>query len=102
MNIYKLLTMSLALLALTGCLDKKAKEVLKQTGQDTIYINGDDAYYQIGKTPSFTTTNNTIKDNATGLFWQDDNHTKTNKQPHSKALSYCSNLTLDKSDDGRL
>ena len=45
MNIYKLLTMSLALLALTGCLDKKAKEVLKQTGQDTIYINGDDAYY---------------------------------------------------------
>lgn len=92
---------------LTGCTEKitsffTKKIYLKQTGQNTIYIDYDDAYYQSGQAISYTKTNNTIKDNTTTLIWQDNNDKHTANTTHKQATTYCKNLTLDNKDNWRL
>jgi len=36
-----------------------------------------------------------IKDNKTGLLWQDNDHVKNKLQTYKEALAYCSSLELD-------
>jgi PKD repeat protein len=72
------------------------------TNQTKSYKDYDDGYHQTGKARSFSKdyTNNIIKDNVTGLFWQDD--TKVQKN-WSDAVSYCEDyLTLGGYSDWRL
>jgi hypothetical protein len=89
--------------------------VLK-TGQTTVYRAGDDGTYQAGIARSYTrNANGVVKDNATGLEWQDDvpsvekkwvtqaNYDAGNYDDTSgdTATTYCENLTLDGKSDWR-
>ena len=77
-----------------------------KTGQTTVYKQGDDGTYQAGIARSYTRTNGVVKDNATGLEWQDDysdNGGTIKKDANwEDAKTYCANLTLDDKNDWRL
>jgi hypothetical protein len=90
--------------------------VLK-TGQTTVYRAGDDGTYQTGIARSYTrNANGVVKDNATGLEWQDDvppvekpwvtqaNYDAGNYDDTSgdTATTYCENLTHDGKSDWRV
>jgi len=71
------------------------KTTLKKTGQTISYYPGDDGTYQKGVTPSYTRSNDVVKDHITGLQWQDDVEAKTVMKTWSEAQNYCSDLGLD-------
>ena len=103
----KILLLTLSTLLLTGCLENinsffTKQRDLKQTGQNIIYTNNDDAYYQSGIKENFNKINNTIIDNITNLKWQNNKETITLKLSQNKAISYCSNLNLDNDNNWRL
>lgn len=74
---------------------------LKKTGQTKSYNSSgtevtdasvkDDGFYQKGKVPSYTrdATTQTVRDNVTGLVWQDDEEAKTVTRSWEIAKSYC-------------
>jgi len=72
-----------------------SKSTLKKTGQTISYYPGDDGTYQKGVTPSYTRSNDVVKDHITGLQWQDDVEAKTVMKTWSEAQNYCSDLGLD-------
>ncbi len=76
--------------------------VLK-TGQSYQYGYDDDGKYQFGITMSYTRddANNIVKDNATGLEWQDDDEVLEIKD-WADAASCCTNLRLGNHTDWRL
>ncbi len=47
-------------------------------------------------------SNNIVTDSKTKLMWQDDNDSQTQKIKWIKAIEYCKNLKLDKSNKWRL
>ena len=77
-----------------------------KTGQTTVYKVNDDGTYQTGIVRSYTrNANGVVKDNATGLEWQDDysdNGGNIKFVNWSDAISYCDNLVLDGKSDWRL
>ena len=93
---------------------KKAYKILvKKTGQTESYDeNGnvdtsikDDGYYQSGMTPSYTENDNeTIRDNVTGIVWQNDSRVRDDnyKEMPYNAFSYCSTLDFAGSSNWRL
>jgi YD repeat-containing protein len=72
------------------------------TGQTKSYIDYDDGYYQIGIKRSFTRVGNIVKDDITGLIWQDNKEVETNEMYPYDAQQYCNNLTLGGYNDWRL
>ncbi len=70
--------------------------LLRKTGLLRSCMQFDDGYYQAGADASFTRddVNNIVKDNITGLEWQDDDAV-LNKVDFSQAQNICNNLTLD-------
>jgi len=74
---------------------------LLETGQSGSYTASDDGAYRRGESRSFTSIGDgTIKDNVTGLLWQDQatvNNSTTRTQADS--ITYCNNLTLGGYDD---
>jgi len=74
---------------------------LLETGQSGSYTASDDGAYRRGESRSFTSNGDgTIKDNVTGLLWQDQatvNNSTTRTQADS--ITYCNNLTLAGYDD---
>ena len=66
-----------------------SKSTLKKTGQTKSYYPGDDGYYQIGVTPSYTRSNDVVKDHITGLQWQDDVDANTVVMTGEDAKAYC-------------
>ena len=53
---------------------------------------GQDGYYQMGKSRSYTAGGGIIIDNATSLQWQ-DNHYKTSEKDWLDSIFYCADLT---------
>jgi len=72
------------------------ENAILKTGQTTQYKVYDDAYYGRGLERSYTrdTTKKVVRDNATGLMWQDDNNATSIKKNHADSMTYCTNLTL--------
>ncbi|MCD6432444.1 MAG: DUF1566 domain-containing protein [Sulfurimonas sp.] len=75
---------------------------IKKTGQTDSYDYGDDGFYQIGVTPSYTRNDATgiVTDNITSLMWQDDE--TTNGMNWSTGVDYCSGSELGGFYDWRL
>ena len=89
------------------------KILIKKTGQTDSYDeNGnidnsikDDGYYQKGMTPSYTENDNeTIRDNVTGIIWQNDIRVRDDdyKKRGYEASDYCASLNFAGSDNWRL
>ena len=79
----------------------KTIQLLPDTGQTQSYTTtfGEDQDYLIN-TPSFTNNNNgTIKDNVTGLMWQ---QVDGGEMTIENAITYCDNLVLGGFSDWRL
>jgi hypothetical protein len=80
----------------TKCYDNEQEIPCPQPGQD---FYGQDAQY--GSNQSYTDLGNgIIRDNFTGLEWQQD--TAPNTYTWDQAISYCENLTLGGHSDWRL
>jgi hypothetical protein len=72
----------------TKCYDVDTHEEEECTAKH----EGQDGYYQMGKSRSYTVGGGIIKDNATSLQWQ-DNHYKTSKKDWLDSIFYCADLT---------
>ncbi len=96
-----LFTLILTLLSL-------AEGPVLKTGQTTSYVEFDDGYYQAGKARRYSRSGDVVRDNATGLEWQDNETvakrwlTKENYDAGNyedtlgeTATTYCANLPLD-------
>ena len=70
-----------------------AEVPLLKTGQTTVYAAYDDGHYQTGATRSYSRSGDVVKDNVTGLEWQDDVDSVSKNWEGAK--SYCSTLSLD-------
>jgi len=82
--------------------DNTFKSTLKKSGQTTSYQEFDDAYYQIGITPSYSRSGEVVIDNIRRLEWQDNEDAKTIRKNWNDAKSYCSSLSLDNKSGWRL
>jgi len=94
------------MIAMIAVSEKHTCKPLPKTGQTTVYANYDDGHYQKGASadPRFVRddTTQTVKDNATGLVWQDDAEVKTTKRNWQDAVEYCEALELGVFKDWRL
>ncbi len=68
---------------------------LKKTGQTIIYSRYDDGHYQMGVDTSYTRASDVVKDNVTGLEWQDDAKVAAETMHWADAEAYCASLPLD-------
>jgi len=69
---------------------------LKKTGQTISYYPGDDGDLQMGVTPSYSrVANGVVRDNITGLQWQDNIEAETIEKEWLDAQTYCNALSLD-------
>jgi hypothetical protein len=86
--------------------DKSTCTPLPRTGQITVYTNYDDGHYQKGADVNLRferdSTHEIVKDNATGLSWQDDSEVRSVWKTWQGAIEYCEALTLGDFTDWRL
>ena len=75
---------------------------VKRTGQTVSYANYDDGYYETGASRSYSRSNDIVKDNVTGLMWQDDAAAATATDTGVNAVDYCDSLSLGGYSDWRL
>lgn len=69
---------------------------LLKTNKKFAYYDLDDAHYQTGVARSYTRTGDVVRDNVTGLEWQDNAAVAgTNKTTWAGAKNYCAALDLD-------
>jgi hypothetical protein len=85
-------------------LNTNPKSLLKQTGQISSHVNGDDGDYRRGTNWSYQrTSKETVIDYVTNLEWQDDSDVKQNSvQTLNESNDYCANLTLGGYSDWRV
>lgn len=80
------------------------KNNLLKTGQTLSYFDHDDGYYSTGVNRSYTRQSGMVRDNVTGLIWQDNSDVTNDlkRADWSSAKSYCASLTLGGYTDWRL
>jgi len=66
---------------------------MKQTGQEAIYSNYDDGYYQKGIAINYQKFTDSILDKVTGLSWKYDNEDDIEKKSWQDAIDYCRDLS---------
>jgi len=83
---------------------KSYNETITKTGQSTSYIDGDDGWYSAGEQKSFTRNSavQIVKDNVTGLMWQDNEDARNREASQSAGISYCESIVLNGFSDWRL
>jgi hypothetical protein len=90
-----------------------SSSVLKKTGVITSYVDYDDGYYKAGLNHSYTTTNDSdeyingvytsiVKDNVTGLYWQNFSSNVHINKTQAEATSFCNDMERGGYTDWRL